>query len=256
MSKAVVNLVNPKLKNYTNPVMLAIAIGIITLILFLATLSWMIVDCPTFADGPMGIAPQPAIGGMLRANTIECLQMVGTLDISEEITYKRDGTERKKKVTEFHACEAGNEFVDPLTDQRYEITYCKTHTGYEDPTTQLKGPLKDEIASFGGPLQKCEGGDAAGSLLAFYYVQRNCRDMPTALSAALAYTAYIETAVTIVIILVFQACGISVSLDKSKGMMDIADNADNKDFGEELVNANQVKKMINDAMKKGVMPSA
>jgi hypothetical protein len=210
----------------------------------------MMLDCPVVRDGPMGLAPKAGIIGMFRANTIDCLQMVGTM-VTEEVQYSEEGKELTRQISVFHACETGDTIIDDVTGDEFEIKYCSDHTGFQNPDDTEDGPMKDEVASMyskTGTFYPCVGGDNPGQLYAFYYDARRCRDFAGAFGAALAYTAYIETCVTIVIIVVFQAMGITMSLDKKKSLMQIANNEDNEDFKEELVTRGQVQKMIEEAL--------
>jgi hypothetical protein len=51
-SKAI-DLLNPKLKQYTNPLTLALIIGSTSVVLFIILIVVLIVDCPVMKDGPM-----------------------------------------------------------------------------------------------------------------------------------------------------------------------------------------------------------
>jgi hypothetical protein len=229
-----INLVNPRLKNYTNPFMLALSIGVSSTIIFLILLIGFSVDCPVIKNQPMQILPIGDVKLLVESGQVQCLQAIFVLVY--QTPPQPPGFRRIPIAKEGFA-----------QDELGGGEWCGSHQSVD--STIKDGPLIDEALA----IHRSETGDSgeapttmdASVQLGFVYDQRACHDFPTSLALALAYTVYIEMGCTIFVVLLFQALGVSKPLDKGKKFSDVVMNEGNEEFEDEWVK--KVKKMIEDA---------
>ena len=228
--KKVVDQLNPKLANFSKPILLAAPILFFSLIGFVVAFACMVSFCPSEDTGIIN-APFAAHKEYIKSNNVKCIRGVGYTTTENIVRTVAAST----TVVNGTAVATGAT-TETIVMSSYRPCVVPAHVFSTLGTEFCDGQPEEFFQPLGVtfPLEGCPSTNP-GALYGSYYTRYVCPDWGTAFGAALGYAAYVEAFFTVLFISAFLASGLIYPLNKDATIFATAQAAHSYDeLGETL----------------------
>lgn len=220
---AIVDLVNPKFNNYTKPLLMAGIILSFTAVIFTILVVAFHNDCPSTPGVEHNVMTRLSFKYLVKLKMVKCLQLVSVMQVLGEGEENMGEFARGTAGLTAEACRPTDVMMND-----WGVEWCKSHVDSDGKTQDQSHAHSMEYPNSWPNFPQCP--PTTYALMTMVFDRYYCRELSESFADAFAYTAYVEAAITVFIILLFHFLGFS-KLKKSSGTVSAAEVSQNPDNG-------------------------